>query len=549
MPDQTPFLKFLRNVIGNGLYFVVSIALGLVSFFTTYQGFHTIFERWASIAASVGVQGSMLGSWIFFGHNHAPHRRIPWLCVGLFTCVLSVTFSFVGLRFDYAKNVRQRERPIRDQAEFQAQRGKMQQAASAARGVALAQIDKVLAESEGRRDVAQLKQDARKIKAAEYRASIAALTRQRREIPANLTAEQRKAEDDRIQKEIRRNQSLLSIAEGTRETLGLDIQTEGAAQVPLRKLRQDIANCTPPFLDVPDWNGLRQEYDRFTNIMNETPGDTDFKTGFAKAMPEPPGATVMSSNGDVFDGEGHPINEAFRHLARLERADLFVFALAVALDLVPFLFTWALRPKERTIPEAVSALGTWMRRVRLALETLEGVIPFVWNVWVKILFSHPMRTGHDAVLAFEEFISREQMRMDALLQNLMLPDALRELIALEMGYLHTRAVTISAERAEQFERLALNAYERCLAAVKGASGIYERTRIELIRFLNQQLQRFTATTADYGTEDEILENVGEGNDKEVTSQAEEHNHPQQNPQPDPGDELHRDAPKPEATTA
>ncbi|MBX7123271.1 MAG: hypothetical protein K1X42_14170 [Opitutaceae bacterium] len=518
------------TAIGNGLYFVVSAAFCGVSFLTTYQGFQTIFGHWPSVAASVGVQAAMLGAWIFFGHNRAPHRRIPWLCVGLFTCCLSITFSFVGLRFDYAKNVLQRERPIRDQAEFQAQRGKMQRAASAERGVALAQIDKLIAESEGRRNVAQLKQDARKIRAAQYRESIAALNRQRREIPSNLTPAQWNAEDNRIHKEIRRYQSLLAIVEGTRETLGLDIQTEGVAQEPLRKLRQDIVNYAPAFLDVPDWNGLRREYDRFINLVNETPGDADFKAGFGTAMPEPPAAKVISANGDVFDGEGHPINEAFRHLARLESADLFVFALAVAFDIVPLLFTWALRAKMRTVPEAISAMATWMRRTRLALETMEGVIPFAWIFWWNMLFSRPMRTGHESVIAFEEFISREQLRMDQTLRVLVLPDALRELISLETSYLHTRAITIASERADQFERLATQAYERCLAAVRNAAGIDEATRAELTQFLHRQLQRFNATVSDYATEGEILDEIARDHGKE----NEETRHVANDPQHSPG---------------
>jgi hypothetical protein len=548
MQDQDGFVKFLRDVIANGLYYVVSIVLSAVSFITTRQGFQTIFERGPSIAAAVGLQAAMIAAWIFFAHNQAPKRRTPALCLGLFTCCLSIWFSFIGLRFDYMKDVLARERPVRDRADFQAQSGNLQETAATERGAALAQLDKLISEREGRRDLAQLNQNARKLKATEYRASIADLRHQRRDIPANFTPEQRSAEDGRIQGQIRHDEALLALAEGNRDTLGLDIQTEGAALQPLRKLRQAIANYSPAFRDVrddngaghPDWNGLRREYDRLINLVDETPGDADFKAEIAKALPEPPGPKIVSSAGEIFEGEGHPINEAFRHLARLERDDLFLFALAASFDLIPMIFTWAMRSKARTVPEAISAMGTWMRRTRLALESMEGVVPFAWNFWWNMLFSRPTRTGHDSVIAFEEFISREQMRMDATLQNLVLPDALRELIGLEMGYLHTRAVTIASERADQFERLAWNAYERCLAAVRNATGIDEKTRAELARFLEQQLRRFTATVSDYGAEDEILEDVGNDNHKEANPQTEE----DRNPQPKPGEQQqHRDAPE------
>ena len=545
MRDQDGFIEFLR-ASAKGLYLVVSVALCAVSFITTYQGFQTIFERWPSVAAAVGVQAAMLAAWIFFGHNRAPDRRIPWLCIGLFTCCLSITFSFVGLRFDYMKDVLKRERPIRDQADFQIQRGHLQEAAAAERGAALEQLDKLISDRQGHRDVAQLSQNARKIKAAEYRASITDLYRQRHGMPANLTPEQRSVEEERIQKQLRHDEGLLAVAEGTRDTLGLAVQTEGAALEPLHKLRQDIANYSPAFLDVQDWNGLRREYDRLINLMNETPGDAGFKAGIAKAIPAPPEPKVVSATGDVFEGEGHPINEAFRHLARLERADLFVFALAASFDLVPMLFTWAMRPKARTVPEAISAMGTWMRRTRLSLESMEGLIPFTWNFWWNILFSRPTRSGHDSVIAFEEFISREQLRMDATLQNLVLPDALREMISLETSYLHTRAISIASERADQFERLAHHAYERCLAAVNNATGIDELTRAELTRFLYLQLQRFNATVSDYATEDEILGEFGRDNGKEAQPETEQDT---RNPQPTPGDQQHQDAPKTETATA
>jgi hypothetical protein len=542
---QNSFLEFLRDVIGNGLYLVVSLALGAVSFYTTDQGFLEIFGRWPSLLAALGVQAAMLVAWIFFGHNRAPHRRIPWLVVGLFTSCLSICFSYVGVRSFYAKDVLKRERPIHDRADFQSQRGHLQEAAAMKRGTVLAQIDDLIADREGRRGLAQLNQNARNVKAAEYRQVIATLNRERRDIPADLTPEQRSVESDRLQKQIRNYEALLAVAEGTRDTLALDMLKQQTALEPLRKLRLEITNYTPAFRDIkddegtghPDWNGLRLEYDRFLSLMDETPGDADFKAELAKGMPEPPGPEVISADGKVFEGEGHPIDETFRHLVHLELADVFLFALAASFDLIPLLYTWSLRPKVRTIPEAISALGTWMRRTRLALETLEGIFPFLWNFCAKILFSHPTRIGHDSVIAFEEFITREQLRMDALLQNLVLPDALRELIGLEMGYMHIRAVTIASERAGQFERLALNAYERCRAAVQNASGIDERTRAELIRFLNQQLQRFTATAAECGTEGEILEDIASDNDKEVP-QTEKDN---RNPQPNPGEsQQHRE---------
>jgi hypothetical protein len=534
MHENDSFTKIL-HWIGQVLYFVVAAAFCGVSFVTTYQGFQTIFGYWPSVVASIGVQAAMLAAWIFFGHNEAPHRRIPWLCVGLFTCCISITFSYVGLRSDYMKNVQSREKPIHDKDDLQAQRGQLQKAAAAERGLALAQIGKVIAESEGRREVAQLSQNARKVKASEYRSSIAELNRQRRSLSPDLAPEQRAAEQDRIRTQLAHDAQMLATAEGTSEIRGLEVQTEGSALEPLRKLQQDIENYAPAFLDASDWSSLRREYDRMVNLLNETPGDDGFKAALAKATPEPPGPKILTASGEVFDGEGHPIAEAFRHLVRLEGADLFVFAIAAALDLVPMMFTWALRLKKRTVPEAISALGTWMRRTRLALEAMEGVVPFLWNFWRRIFFSRPTRTGHESVIAFEEFISREQLRMDVALQNLVLPDALRELISLETSYLHTRAISIASERADQFERLAAQTYERCLAAVRNATGIDEQTRAELSRFLHRQLQRFNATVSDYATEGEILDEFGRDHGKE----DQETGHGTDNPQPPTEDQQHQ----------
>src|ERR1019366_1146981 len=100
-------------------------ALCPVSYLTTFLGFQTIFDRNSSAAAAVGLQAAMITAWIFWGHNRAPARRLPWLCAGLFTCVLSISFSFVGLRSYYKAEVLKRERPVRERQEFQLQRGRL----------------------------------------------------------------------------------------------------------------------------------------------------------------------------------------------------------------------------------------------------------------------------------------------------------------------------------------------------------------------------------------------------------------------------------------
>src|ERR1017187_9785827 len=129
MPDRderydSRFINALR-VLAKGLYFVVLAALCPVSYLTTFLGFQTIFDRSSSAAAAVGLQAAMIVAWIFWGHNRAPARRLPWLCAGLFTCALSISFSFVGLRSYYKAEVLKRERPVRERQEFQLQRGRL----------------------------------------------------------------------------------------------------------------------------------------------------------------------------------------------------------------------------------------------------------------------------------------------------------------------------------------------------------------------------------------------------------------------------------------
>jgi hypothetical protein len=204
------------------------------------------------------------------------------------------------------------------------------------------------------------------------------------------------------------------------------------------------------------------------------------------------------------EGEGHPILSAFQHLARLEPLDLFFLALAASFDLIPLIFNWALgnqRSKGVSIPESLSAIGAWQRRTRGALQSMDGIVPFSTRAFWSVLFGRATRTGHAAVTEFEERLVLEQLEMDAKLKQLVMPDSLRQLIALEFAHLGTRVTAqredlekksdpnfVAAKDWNPFSQQARMRRSAEKAAYEGKLEIF-RDQIQAVRKSNEVLNR------------------------------------------------------------
>ena len=514
MQEPDRFIGVLKHRVAPILYSVVTASFCLGSLMTTTQGFRSIFNFWFSLCLALGLQSAMLGASIFFAHNEAPQRRLPWLGVGMFAAMLSISFSYVGLRFDFEKVVLHIERPIRNRSDFLIQRDHLQEVAAQERGAALRSLDDQIAESDSRRGSADLSRVGRQIRAAEYRQEMSALIERIDHPPAAQSS----TEATRLQQRLQTIKAQLAIVEGNSEILTLESLRQRSSLQQLRKLRKEVDDYAPDFQDVkdsdaagkPDWSGLARQYDRLTRLMHEVPGES-FQAALSSALPGPPAVKILSTDGQVMEGEGHPILSAFQHLARLEPLDLFFLALAASFDLIPLIFNWALgnqRSKGVSIPESLSAIGAWQRRTRGALQSMDGIVPFSTRAFWSVLFGRATRTGHAAVTEFEERLVLEQLEMDAKLKQLVMPDSLRQLIALEFAHLGTRVITIASERAAQFEGLVLDAYERCSVAIRSATDLDEETRQELTAFLANQVQMLTTAAVKYSTEAEVLTGIG-----------------------------------------
>jgi hypothetical protein len=419
----------------------------------------------------------VFGSEALFAHARSFRQRFFALFALTVAELASFLFTFVFF-FTYVNaRVGETQNAHYTTSEFRKAQSQLQQLAASVRESEIRELEELDLSLKAQRKLLSSDAETRRRQAEQ-------LARENQRLATQLRTSS--PEDaDAIRRRMERNQRLIRDCQADAATLRVRLAAIAEQEDQVRNRRQGAESFRPDFLSVKDndWASLRERYETLALAHGRIQDTRHLQ------LPGAPAPPIYDADGRILRGRDDRFNEALSRVAGPWDAVVWwALILSAVVECPGFLALLATRPKGMDLPAKMFAAGHWMRRLRRAVESAEGVIPFIYNASVGFLFRKPVRPGHPAVHAYEELIEDLQMRMRDALREATAPAALATILETRLEALYANLIYRNYSLIAELDEEVAAAYDHCVSAIQSASLPHAQEKL-LIRLLQTEADR------------------------------------------------------------
>jgi hypothetical protein len=497
--EENTGIGSLPDRIAWGGFTIALLALAIVSFFTSMTGFSQLVPAHTAVIAALGLQLTMIASAYFFAR--ASRRRVYWFLSFATTTIVSIAFSYIGIRGILTQHIAPIQNAIFERDQFQKERQRFGSDALRLAGAASRFWTEVSTKDRAAIRVAHANEGARRLEFQRAIDEAGSLQKQLRDRSLREDeVKQLKARLSVVKRTAERASTNREAAHLTATTLEEEKMESDRAVQAIKKTIENanLATPLPGKISESDWVALEQTYNVIALALNSLP--QEFRALHNDSWLAPPRRPIVGSAGEILQGQDHPIIEAFAALRSPTPRDWFSLLVAIVFDLIALLALLGTRDHRRPPLHAkIGALRRWMVQVSSQLEAMDGIAPWTARSVASFLLLGASSSREAHVLDFQR---RLRSFRDSIWENPdigALPEGAKEELRKHLTHLFSQIEIITFSSQQRFTKETLATLQACLDSIELTNCMPESQEnlkthlLEYFEHINSLCRSYTVT--------------------------------------------------------